>query len=518
MTRDLEDAVKSAQAASKAKSEFLASMSHEIRTPMNAIIGIAQAQLQKENIPDEYATALERIYKSGNSLLGIINDILDMSKIEMGKMELNPVEYDMPSLINDTVQLNAVRIGSKPIEFILEIHENLPVMFYGDELRIKQILNNLLSNAIKYTEKGHIKLTVTHRQEENGEITLSFSVEDTGQGIKQEDMEKFFSEYLRFNIETNRTTEGTGLGLSIAKKLVHMMNGTLRVESEYGKGSIFFVTVSQKAVECAAVGREVVERLCNFKYAGGHQTGKTQIVRDLMPYGRVLVVDDVETNLYVAEGFLSPYRLNVKTAVNGFTAIEMVKNGGVYDIIFMDHMMPFMNGIETTRKLREFGYKGVIVALTANALAGNDEMFKRNGFDGYISKPIDIRQLNTVLNEFIRDRHPEQAQKCKPESEIKAQITEAESEIREIFCDDAKNAVVTLRQTAAAGNTELFTITAHGMKSALASLGEKETSELAADLENAGNNGDTYYINANTEHFIKLLEDLIHEFSAAKTP
>jgi signal transduction histidine kinase/CheY-like chemotaxis protein len=402
--RSLRKTMESLEKASKAKSEFLATMSHEIRTPMNAILGITQIQIQKGDLPNEYAEALDKIYSSGNSLLGIINDILDMSKIESGKLELNPAEYDMPSLINDAVQLNIGRVGSKPVELMLDIDETLPARLCGDALRLKQILNNLLSNAIKYTDKGYVKLRIIHLKTEDKAVTLRIVVEDSGQGMKEEDRKRLFSEYLRFNIEANRRTEGTGLGLKITKNLVEMMNGTINIESEYGKGSIFTLTVRQEAVPCEAIGAELAERLSNFTFSSGKQLDKLQIIRSLMPYGSVLIVDDVETNLYVAEGLLSAYKLNVETLNSGFAAIDKVKTGKAYDVIFMDHMMPSMDGIETTKKLREAGYEGVIVALTANALVGNDAMFKQNGFDDFISKPIDIRQLNACLNKYVRDR------------------------------------------------------------------------------------------------------------------
>jgi signal transduction histidine kinase/diacylglycerol kinase family enzyme/DNA-binding response OmpR family regulator len=415
----LEYAKNEAEEANKSKSNFLTTISHEIRTPMNAIIGIAQIQLQKQaqrsDLPKEYASSMEKIYSSGNILLGIINDILDMSKIETGKLELNPSEYDVPSLINDAVQLNIVRIGSKHIDFKLDLDENLPSRLYGDELRLKQILNNLLSNAIKYTEKGFVKLSVNHFIL-GEDIMLRFVVEDTGQGMRGEDKKRLFSQYLRFNAAANRSTEGTGLGLNITKKLVEMMDGVIGVQSEFGKGSVFTVTIKQKAVECPVVGAELAQRLRNFTFVADRQTVKLQVARESMPYGSVLVVDDVETNLYVAEGLLSPYDLKIETAINGFVTLDKVKNGKTYDIIFMDHMMPDMDGIETTEKLRELGYRGVIVALTANALVGNEELFAQHGFDGFISKPIDVQRLDAVLNQFIRDRHLQKIKESPAES------------------------------------------------------------------------------------------------------
>jgi len=402
------------EAANQSKSNFLATMSHEIRTPLNAILGITQIEMQKENLPDRHMSAYEKIHSSGINLLGIINDILDLTKIETGKMELNPFEYDVPSLINDAIQLNIVRIGSKPIEFKLSVDENLPTKLYGDEIRIKQILNNLLSNAIKYTEKGQVHLSVKHIIN-NENIMLIFSVSDTGQGMKEEDRQKIFGEYARFNMAANRSVEGTGLGLNIIKKIVEVMEGEINVKSEYGKGSIFTVTIKQQAADNSPIGEELAQRLSNFTFTNKKQNMQ-EITKELMPYGSVLVVDDVEINLYVACEILLSYKLEVEMTDSGIAAIEKIKNGKKYDVIFMDHMMPKMDGIETTKKLRELGYKGFIVALTANALVGNDKMFKNNGFDDFIPKPIDIGQINTILNKFVRDTHPEEAKKYKPET------------------------------------------------------------------------------------------------------
>ncbi|MCL2809790.1 MAG: ATP-binding protein [Treponema sp.] len=513
----LEYAKNEAEEANRSKSRFLAIMSHEIRTPLNAIIGISQIEMQDRGMSDMQLNAHEKIHSSGNNLLGIINDILDMSKIETGKLDLNPIEYDVPSLIYDAVQLNIIRIGSKQVTFKLEINENLPSKLFGDELRLKQILNNLLSNAIKYTEEGYVKLKVDF-ETSGGSIILIFIVEDTGQGIKQEDKNKMFTEYLRFNAEANRLTEGTGLGLNITKKLVEMMEGTIIMESEYGKGSKFTVTIKQKALDNKPIGAQLAQNMCNFTFIGDKQAEKMQISRVIMPYGKVLIVDDVDINLYVSEGLLSPYKLNIETANSGFIAIEKIESGKIYDIIFMDHMMPVMDGIETTQKLRALGYTGMIVALTANALAGNDEMFAQNGFDGYIPKPINIMLLNNVLNRFIRDVYPEEAKKYEPEMVpyMAAQTDIINPKVLQVFNLDAVKAVETINKILNSGNIfadlKLFTTTVHAMKSALANVGEYEASQEAFLLEEAGLKSNTGFIKTNTRNFIKRLEDLIEKF------
>ena len=511
--KEVERSQQKAVAANQAKSNFLATMSHEIRTPMNSIIGTAQIQLQ-DDLPEKYEAAFERIYDSGTSLLGIINDILDLSKIEAGKMELNPSEYDVPSFIHDTLQSNVVRIGSKMISVVLDVEESLPSRLIGDELRLKQVMNNVLSNAIKYTEKGTVTLTIRHWELDDGSICLQFSVTDTGQGMKPEDVQKLFTEYSRFNESANQKVEGTGLGLNIMKNLIQMMNGEVHVESEYGVGSTFTITVVQGCVDCAPIG-DVAEKLKNFAYSGKRVQRK--VVRYAMPYGKVLVIDDVPTNLYVAEGLLSPYKLTIETGSSGFAALNKIAAGNTYDIVFMDHMMPEMDGIETTHKLRKSGYKGIIIALTANALVGNDEMFKANGFDDFIPKPIDIRHMDKALNKYIRDRHPEEAAECEVEQaeaplEVEAATTAVpalDPKLLQIFRKDAEAAVVTLRETVQSGNIKLFTTTAHAMKSALANVGETEKSALAFSLEKAGDRGDTAYIAANIDEFIKELEELI---------
>ncbi|MDD4564480.1 MAG: ATP-binding protein [Eubacteriales bacterium] len=513
----LSEQTKIAEQANLTKSHFLATMSHEIRTPLNAIIGISDIALQSGTLSPESLERVIKIHSSANGLLGIINDILDLSKIERGNLELNPADYDVPSLINDAVQLNIARIGSKPIEFTLNVSENLPSKLFGDELRLKQILSNILSNAFKYTDAGSVKLSVAHEQ--NGEnITLIFTVSDTGQGMKPEDLERLFSEYSRFNAEANRNTEGTGLGMSITRKLVTLMNGTIEVESEYGKGSMFTVKVQQGYVDCGVIGAELAEKLFNFTFSHDKQAAKLQIIRKAMPYGSVLIVDDVDTNLYVAEGLLSPYGLKIETAGSGFEALDKVQSGKVYDIIFMDHMMPKMDGIETTQKLRQLGYEAPIVALTANAISGNDKMFKANSFDDFISKPIDIRHLNTVLNTYIRDRHKDDAAKYKDETAgSAAEVPAADPKMMQIFKRDAVKALVTLRESTDSGDWKLFTTTAHAMKSALANINEPQLSDKARALESAGREEDTAFISANLAAFLKGLEQIVSSIAVPQS-
>ncbi|MCL2819468.1 MAG: ATP-binding protein [Oscillospiraceae bacterium] len=378
--------------ASKSKSDFLATMSHEIRTPLNAVIGIAQIELEKDDTPDDHTEAFEKIFNSGNGLLGIINDILDMSKIETGKMEINPEQYDVPSLINDSVMLNIGRIGTKPIEFILNVDENLPLKLIGDELRIKQILSNLLSNAFKYTDSGFVKMTIYHSTEV-GNFSLHFIIEDSGQGMKPEDKERIFSEYSRFNAMANRTTEGTGIGMSITKRLIEMMDGMILVESEYGKGSTFTVMVKQETVDCEVIGTKLAQQLKNFTFHG--EGFATHTTHEQMAYGNVLVVDDVDINLYVAEGMMSQYGLNIETALSGFEAIDLVNSGKIYDVIFMDHMMPQMDGIETAKKLRDDGYNGCIVALTQTLLSETVKCFWRTVLTGSFQNPLILFNLTT---------------------------------------------------------------------------------------------------------------------------
>ena len=513
--RHIQLSMEEAQQASKAKSDFLATMSHEIRTPLNAILGITHIELQKLVEEDSTAKAFHRIHQSGRTLLSIINDILDMSKIETGKFELTLSEYDVANLINETVQANIVRIGSKDIEFVLSVDKNLPRRLIGDELRIKQIMNNILSNAIKYTAKGYVKFTITgatsfaySMRSIESLATLKFVVEDSGQGMKPEDLQIIFEPYIRFNMEENRVVEGSGLGLTITKKLIEMMDGWITVESECGKGSVFTVCLLQKTATIEIIGKDAADKLGSLVFL---YTGEKNLINyEPMPYGSVLVVDDVETNLFVAEGLLAPYQVNVELVTSGFDVLDKVEKGAKYDIIFMDHMMPIMDGIETTNKLRQQGYDGTIIALTANALIGNDEMFRSKGFDWYISKPVDVRQLDAALLRFIRNKYPEKH--AIGESKMLTQPTRPENiqpKLRNAVLRDTTRAVKAIKDSLEDGDVEAYIISVHSMKSAMANIKEMELAETAKMLEKAGHDEDYDFIYEQTPKFVKRLEELV---------
>ncbi|MCL2441991.1 MAG: ATP-binding protein [Treponema sp.] len=448
-----------------------------------------------------------------------------MSKIEAGKLELMPVQYDIASLIHDTVKLNIMRYESKPIDFKLTVSENVPSALLGDELRIKQILNNLLSNAFKYTQEGQVELMLSaDKKKGSTAVVLIIRVSDTGQGMTSEQVKKLGDKFSRFNMEANRKTEGTGLGMNITRNLINMMNGDIYIESTPGMGSVFTVNLPQKCINSDPIGRDLAENLMKLNLKNTTKMRNAQITQEFMPYGRVLVVDDVETNLYVARGLLAPYGISIDTAISGFEAIDKIRDGASYDIIFMDHMMPRMDGIEASKIIRSLGYSFPIVALTANALAGQAEMFLSNGFDDFISKPIDIRQLNNVLNKMIRDRQtPEvldEARRQKNNLYAAGDHNIAiDPQLAEFFVRDAKKAINIL--TAIYDNNgrrsddiSTFIINVHAMKSALANVGESELSNKAAELEQAGRDQNINLILSSLPDFMESLNQVIEKLKA----
>ena len=510
--RLLHVSMKDAQRTSKAKSDFLATMSHEIRTPLNAILGITQIELQKPGLGADTAGAFSRINSSGRTLLGIINDILDISRIESGKFELVLSEYSMVNLLNETVQLNITRIGNKDITFEIRVDKNIPQVLHGDDLRLKQVLSNLLSNAIKYTNAGTVRLSVSAAKDREASL-LTFVVSDTGQGLSDADMKNLFKPYTRFNVNENRSVEGAGLGLTITQKLISLMGGKIAVHSELKKGTKFTVTLRQKTVNAEPIGEELAAKISALEYVQGSDTYR--MTYEPMPYGSVLVVDDVEVNLHVAEGLLAPYQLKIETASSGFEVLDKISAGMAYDVILMDHMMPKMDGIETTEKLRDMGYSGSIIALTANALIGSEEKFKSSGFDGYISKPVDIRQLDSALRRFVRDTNP-QLHKSQEGAVLYQPVKEKgmRPKLAEALKRDITKAVAAITDALEDGDIDGFIISAHAMKSAMANMEQMEVSAACAELEAAAQSGDFDLVYAKAPGLVAMLKEQLERLGA----
>lgn len=387
MIEELNIARDQADKANNAKSEFLSNMSHEIRTPLNAIVGFSQA-LEEENLPDEAKDEVKDIIMASQSLLEIVNGILNISKIEANKLEIVNAEYDFNKVLEELVALTRARMGDKPLQFKTSFDPTIPTVLYGDHTRIKQIILNLLTNAVKYTKEGYINFKVDSVIKEDV-CRLIISVEDSGIGIKEENINKLFSKFERFDLEKNITIEGTGLGLAITKKLVDLMNGKIVVQSTYGEGSRFTVAIDQKIVKTPTI--TIKDQNEQKEVKAFDVSGK-----------RILVVDDNKLNLKVATRLLKEYNVEIETIDSGFECIEKIKAGQTYDLILMDDMMPKMTGTETIAKLKQIeGYNIPTIALTANAISGMKEKYMKAGFDGYLSKPIDKLELNRIINDFL---------------------------------------------------------------------------------------------------------------------
>lgn len=521
-TRNYIEEIKSvreqAERANMAKSEFLANMSHEIRTPMNAVMGLSDIIMEESKGRKIYSYACD-IKSASQNLLTIINDILDLSKVEAGKMELVLSDYYIKKIVNEVVNIMDIAASKRGILMKCEYDETIPCKYRGDEGRIKQILINILNNAIKFTKEGYVKVSIGGKPgNADNEELLIFKIEDTGCGIKKEDQEKIFENFKQLNSRKNRSAEGTGLGLSITKHLVELMNGKIELESVYGEGTTFTVTIPQKIVD-----EHTLAEITDIPET------KTEEVEMFVATGyKVLIVDDNQINRKVAKGILKRYQFDLEEADSGFEAIELVKKKQ-YDMIFMDHMMPEMDGIEAVRIIREEcgenGRKPVIVALTANAMDGVKEKFLNSGFQDFLGKPLDRKQLNDVLLKWIPDEYRGKYESYDRRRDrqvrengftniniegihidevMKYQTgTLAEyEELLQLYCMDGKRKLVLLKELYQEKDYKNYEVEVHGLKSASANIGAMKLSVAAKEHEEAAVRGDEEFI---IKHFSELL-------------
>ncbi|MCL1883413.1 MAG: response regulator [Defluviitaleaceae bacterium] len=473
-----------------AKSRFLARMSHEIRTPISAVLGISEIQLQDASLPTHVEESFAKIYSSAQTLLGIVNDILDLSKIEAGKMSVISDEYDVASMINDVINLNMVYLLEKNLSFRVRIDENIPARLYGDEIRLKQILNNLLSNAFKYTNEGFVEFCCWLEEvTDEDNIILGMTIRDTGLGMAPEQLETLNAEYSRFHEKEQRSTVGTGLGMPITFSLASLMDATMDISSEVNVGSTWTLKIPQETINSEIMGAETARSLESFQ--AGVKAKVLKFERIQMPYGKVLVVDDVDTNLFVARGLLALYGLQIETCTGGREAITKIENGDVYDIIFLDHMMPGLDGIETLKILRSMDYIHPIIALTANAILGQSDEYLQEGFDGVVSKPIQTLHLNAVLNKFILEKHHGPDTIFIDEDDFSDNSglddyllsPEIQEQVREDFVKSQKDAADITAKYVNSGDLKLARQTVHTLRGIAGLLSQHALAEISENIE-----------------------------------
>jgi signal transduction histidine kinase/DNA-binding NarL/FixJ family response regulator len=515
IAREMEVQARAAQSANEAKSHFLASMSHEIRTPMNAIIGMSDL-MRTDNLDTTQKEYFEDIKKMSRALLQIINDILDFSKIEAGRMDINPVHFNLYALYDNICSMSRFTAASKELEFLSAFDEDVPHVLYGDDIRIRQIIVNIVNNAIKYTKEGFVEFRVS-KTTEDGREYIAFIVKDSGIGIKKEDFQKIFGSFRQLDSELNRGIIGTGLGLSITKRLVDMMEGKINLESAYGRGSEFTVLLPLVPGES-----DLVEKAESADVAVSAENAS------------VLVVDDNQINLKVALAFLARHTIKADSAVNGLGAIRMVQQKN-YDLVFMDHMMPGMDGVEATKRIRAMDgerYKTLpIIALSANAVTGASETFRDAGMNGFISKPIDPNALNRVLLKWLPadkvtvkqrqvDHHsaasPQGVRVLNKSQGLEKALNDEDfyKQLLTTFRNEHALDVEKLRDAAGKGDRELALRIAHTLKSSAAQIGAGIVSQAAARIEKALGDGGPPCLPGDFQELEISLKDALTELEA----
>lgn len=515
--------------ANRAKTNFVSNMSHEIRTPMNSIVGITEILLRSRHSPKEQEYLLN-IQSSGRVLLTIINDVLDCSKMEAGKMQLFDEPYDTCSLFHDLRISMENRIGHSGLELIYDIDQDIPCKLKGDMGRIRQVIINLVNNAIKYTEKGSVRFSVHVRQKNTDKVMLYYEVADTGIGIRKEDQKILFDAFQRVEMDRNRYVEGTGLGLTISQNLVNMMGGVIEVESEYGKGSRFFFTIEQTIIDPTPVSA------VNYNGQKDNVTEKEAECLFIAPEAHILLVDDNELNLVVAKELLKPLRMQIDTAENGLQAVKMVR-GNQYDLVLMDHMMPVMDGIEAAKAIRalpEDKYQKLpIIALTANAMVDARKEFLNAGMNGFVAKPIDFARICNQLKlwlpkDLVRDVPKEEAKKLLADDLSDREIQPEDSQRGFSFeegvnhCGSKAALMKTIRifyrtidskadkieQCLKEGLISDYVVEVHALKSSALLIGAVPLSEAAKELEDYGKQGKTEVLEEKTPDVLTLYRDL----------
>lgn len=515
--------------ANRAKTNFVSNMSHEIRTPMNSIVGITEILLRSRHSPKEQEYLLN-IQSSGRVLLTIINDVLDCSKMEAGKMQLFDEPYDTCSLFHDLRISMENRIGHSGLELIYDIDQDIPCKLKGDMGRIRQVIINLVNNAIKYTEKGSVRFSVHVRQKNTDKVMLYYEVADTGIGIRKEDHKILFDAFQRVEMDRNRYVEGTGLGLTISQNLVNMMGGVIEVESEYGKGSRFFFTIEQTIIDPTPVSA------VNYNGQKDNVTEKEAECLFIAPEAHILLVEDNELNLVVAKELLKPLRMQIDTAENGLQAVKMVR-GSQYDLVLMDHMMPVMDGIEAAKAIRalpEDKYQKLpIIALTANAMVDARKEFLNAGMNGFVAKPIDFARICNQLKlwlpkDLVRDVPKEEAKKLLADDLSDREIQPEDPQMGFSFEEGVKHCgskaalMKTIRifyrtidskankieQCLKEGLISDYVIEIHALKSSALLIGAVPLSEAAKELEDYGKQGKTEVLEEKTPDVLTLYRDL----------